>query len=217
MGWLTDARIPLISLVTLGGWLMLPLFLCSLAALGVLIERWVTFARCRVDVDQLTRRVVRLLGEDRALEGLEICRETPGPAAKVLEVGLLMKDRPVPEVRTLMADSGKAELLRLERHLPWLATIAQVAPLLGLLGTVSGMIEVFQAIEAAEGQVAVSDLAGGIWQALLTTAGGLIVAIFSVVGHHFFARKIDQVVADVESAATALLETLREKEWSVRS
>lgn len=207
-----DAIFRLINLLYLGGWLMLPLLACSVLVLAVCIDRWRNFNRARVDVERLTIRVARLVAEDRGPEALDICRGTPGPAAKVLEAGLLAKDRPPAEVRVAMADVGKLEINRLEQYLSILSAIAQVAPLLGLLGTVTGMIEVFQGIEALGGRVAVQDISSGIWKALLTTATGLGVGIPSLLAAHFFQRRIEHFVSGVELAATELLNVLRARE-----
>lgn len=208
----SDALFRLINLLYLGGWLMVPLVAASVLAFAVCIERWRAFNRARVDVERLTTRVARLVAEDRSPEALDICRGTPGPAARVLEAGLLAKDRPTPEVRVAMADVGKLEMAHLEHYLPILGAIAQVAPLLGLLGTVTGMIEVFQGIEALGGRISVQDISGGIWKALLTTACGLGVGIPSLLAVHYFNRRVDRLVRGVELAATELLNVLRARE-----
>jgi biopolymer transport protein ExbB len=212
MPFISDTVYRLVSLFYLGGWLMVPLFLCSVLVLGVCIERWRSFNRAWVDVERLVARAARLVAEDRVPEALDICRDTPGPAAKVLEAGMLARDRPPPEVRTAMADIGKAEVNRLEKYLPILSAVAQVAPLLGLLGTVTGMIEVFQGIEAMGGRVAVGDISGGIWQALLTTAFGIGIGILALLASHYFNRWVEHFIRSIEFGATELLNVLRARE-----
>jgi len=206
-----------VSLFYLGGWLMVPLVACSVLVVAVFIDRVRSYNRAWVDVERLTARVARLVAEDRVPEALEICRETPGPAAKVLEAGLLARDRPFVEVRTAMADVGKVEVVRLEKYLAMLPAIAQVGPLLGLLGTVTGMIEVFQGIEALGGRVAVEQISGGIWKALLTTAFGIGVGILALLASHYFNRRVEHFVRSVEYAATELLTVLRAREGGASS
>jgi biopolymer transport protein ExbB len=191
---------------------MLPIVGCSLVAVAVFIERWRAFSRANVDANQLISRVMRLVREERSGEALDICRASPGPVARILEVGILHKDESVSNDRIAMGDAAKLEVDRLEKGLPLLVTIGQIAPLLGLLGTVSGMIEVFQEIEALSGHVAVADISAGIWQALLTTAGGLVVATLSVIAHHYLTRKVEMFVQDSESAAVSVLELVRARQ-----
>lgn len=197
----------LLTLFADGGWMMYPLVLCSLIAVGVILAKmwtlWVAHAG--------TARVLREVQE--AAEGgdldaaYEIARDTPGPAAAIVLAGLrrvrngrLTKG----ELETAVATTGAIELSFLERGLVILATIANVAPLMGFLGTVAGMILAFAAIEEA-GTVEPSLVAGGIKVALLTTAAGLIVAVPINITYNFFVTRIDRLIVDMEQGAQKII------------
>ena len=197
----------LMTLFADGGWMMYPLVLCSLIAVGVIIAKaWTLWVAHRG-----TTRVLAEV-EERAHAGdiqgaLEIATDTPGPAAAILLVGLrrIRQARLAQgELETAVATTGTIELGFLERGLVILATIANVAPLMGFLGTVAGMILAFGAIEAA-GNVEPSLVAGGIKVALLTTAAGLLIAIPVNIAYNFFVTRIDQLIVDMEHGAQKII------------
>lgn len=193
----------LLTLFADGGWMMYPLVLCSLIALGVIIAKgWTLWA-----AHHGTTKVLRDV-EEATLSGdihgaIEIASSTPGPAAAILLVGLRRianKKLADGEIEKAVATTGAIELGFLERGLVILATIANVAPLMGFLGTVAGMILAFGAIEAA-GDVDPSLVAGGIKVALLTTAAGLVIAVPVNIAYNFFVTRIDQLIVDMEQGA----------------
>ncbi len=197
----------LMTLFADGGWMMYPLVLCSLIALGVIIAKaWTLWVAHRG-----TSRVLREV-EEAAMAGdldraYEIARDTPGPAAAILLAGLrrIRSGRIFEgELEKAVSTTGTIELGFLERGLVILATIANVAPLMGFLGTVAGMILAFGAIEAA-GQVEPSLVAGGIKVALLTTAAGLVIAVPINIAYNFFVTRIDQLIVDMEQGAQKVL------------
>jgi len=190
-----------------GGWMMYPLVLCSLVAVGVIIAKFWTLWIAHSGTARVLREV-----EEATLEGdigaaIEIARDTPGPAAAILLAGLrrIKNGRMmVGELEASVATTGTIELSFLERGLVILATIANVAPLMGFLGTVAGMILAFASIEAA-GTVDATLVAGGIKVALLTTAAGLIVAVPINITYNFFVTRIDQLIMDMEQGAQQIL------------
>ncbi len=193
----------LLTLFADGGWMMYPLVLCSLIALGVIIAKgWTLWA-----AHHGTTKVLRDV-EEATLAGdiqgaIEIASSTPGPAAAILLVGLrrIANKRLLDgEIEKAVATTGAIELGFLERGLVILATIANVAPLMGFLGTVAGMILAFAAIEQA-GDVEPSLVAGGIKVALLTTAAGLVIAVPVNIAYNFFVTRIDQLIVDMEQGA----------------
>ncbi len=197
----------LLTLFADGGWMMYPLVLCSLIAVGVIIAKawtlWVSHKgteRVLHDVEEATRA-----GD---IDGaIQIASETPGPASAILLAGLRRiqsKTLASGELESAVATTGTIELAFLERGLVILATIANVAPLMGFLGTVAGMILAFGAIEAA-GDVDPSLVAGGIKVALLTTAAGLTIAIPVNIGYNFFVSRIDMLIVDMEQGAQRIL------------
>ena len=197
----------LLTLFSDGGWMMYPLVLCSLIALGVIIAKAYTLWVAHKDSLQVMEDV-----EQAALSGdldaaIHIAESTPGPSAAILLVGLRrIQSRHLrqKEFDRAVSTTGAIELGFLERGLVILATIANVAPLMGFLGTVVGMVIAFAAIERA-GDVDPALVAGGIKVALLTTAAGLTVAIPVNIGYNFFVSRIDQLIVDMEQGAQRIL------------
>jgi biopolymer transport protein ExbB len=201
-----------------GGPIMWPILLCSVFAFAIVIERLIHLRREQVDTKLFMEQISKSLKRNKIMEALELCERTKGPIANILKAGILKHDRPRNEIREAIEDAGIHELPRLEKNLPVLATIAHVAPLLGLLGTVTGMVAAFQVIESkasALNPVNPGDLAGGIWEALLTTVFGLCVAIPTFVAYNYLVSRVDGFVLDMERSATDLLNILGEKREEV--
>jgi biopolymer transport protein ExbB len=197
----------LLSLFEDGGWMMYPLVLCSLIALGVIMAKaytlWVAHASTKLILEE-TEAAAR---SGRIDEAIELAASKPGPAAAIVVVGLRrIRTRQIRqgELEQVISTTGAIELGFLERGLVILATIANVAPLLGFLGTVIGMVLAFAAIEAA-GDVDPALVAGGIKVALLTTATGLLIAIPVNIGYNFFVTRIDTLILDMEQGAQKIL------------
>lgn len=197
----------LLTLFADGGWMMYPLTLCSLIAVGVIIAKGYTLWVAHRGTAKVLAGV-----EEAAVSGdleaaVAVAAETPGPAAAILLAGLrrIQHARMVKgELEKAVSTTGAIELGFLERGLVILATIANVAPLMGFLGTVAGMILAFGAIEAA-GDVDPSLVAGGIKVALLTTAAGLVIAVPVNIGYNFFVSRIDQLIVDMEHGAQRII------------
>jgi biopolymer transport protein ExbB len=197
----------LMTLFADGGFMMYPLVLCSMIALGVIIAKALTLYIAH----QGTARVLQEV-EEAAMAGdiegaVAIARDTPGPAAAILLAGLRrIQDKKLAagELEAAISTTGTIELGFLERGLVILATIANVAPLMGFLGTVAGMILAFAAIEAA-GNVDPTLVAGGIKVALLTTAAGLVIAVPVNIAYNFFVTRIDTLIVDMEHGAQKIM------------
>ncbi|MBI4432937.1 MAG: MotA/TolQ/ExbB proton channel family protein [Candidatus Omnitrophica bacterium] len=197
-----------------GGPIMWPILLCSVIAFAIVIERLLKLRQEQIDTKAFMEQISKSLKRNKIMEALELCDKTGGPIAGILKAGILKHDRPRQEVKEAIEDATIHEVPRLERNLPVLATIAHVSPLLGLLGTVTGMVAAFQVIEAkasALNPVNPGDLAGGIWEALLTTVFGLCVAIPTYVAYNYLVSRVDGFVLDMERSATDLLNILGEK------
>lgn len=200
--------------MTKGGPIMWPILLCSVVAFAIVIERLISLKKAQIDTKEFMEQISRLLKRNKIMEAIELCERTGGPIANILKAGILKHDRPRAEIREAIEDASIHEVPRLERNLPVLATVAHVAPLLGLLGTVTGMVGAFQVIEtkaSAVNPVSPGDLAGGIWEALLTTVFGLCVAIPTFVAYNYLVSRVDGFVLDMERSATDLLNILGEK------
>ncbi len=194
-----------------GGPVMYVIILCSILALAVVLERVYNLHRARIDTKDFMSRVAATLKRNKIMEAIDMCNSTPGPIAQIMRAGILKHDRPRSEIREAIEDAGVHEVPRLEKNLGVLATIAHIAPLLGLLGTVTGMVRAFQVIqEKATSLYPVNpgDLAGGIWEALITTVAGLSVAIPTFVAYNYLVSRVDGFVLDMEKSATDLLNIL---------
>jgi len=197
----------LMTLFADGGLMMYPLILCSVIALGVILAKAWTLHVAHRGTAQVLAEVEGLALSGDLDGATRAVRDTPGPAAAILLAGLRrLKDRRLAagELETAVATTGTIELGFLERGLVILATIANVAPLMGFLGTVAGMIIAFGAIEAA-GNVDPTLVAGGIKVALITTAAGLIIAVPVNIAYNFFVTRIDQLIVDMEHGTQKIL------------
>lgn len=195
----------MLEILNKGGPLMYLIVLGSVAALAIFIERVLFYHRSQINTEQFMKGIRNVLQRGSLTEAISICDETPGPVAQVVKMAILKHDRPREEIRETLEDVGLVEVPRLERRLVALATIANVAPLVGLLGTVIGMILCFQTIMEKGQPVLAGDVSKGIWQALLCTAGGLIVAIPSYIAYNYLVSRVDAIVLDMEKCATEMV------------
>lgn len=194
------------SWVDMGG-MRWPLALCLVVGIIVIVWKFISLTAKSARTRRILKEVDELLTQQRIREALELTRDTDAPAAKILYAGLERHEEGTDRVMKAIENQGLIEMSKLERGLVVLATLTNVAPLLGFLGTVWGMILAFQSIEAA-GEVEATLVAGGIKVALLTTAAGLIIAIPVSVGHNYFVAKIDGLVIDMEESAQKMVDTL---------
>lgn len=198
----------LLQLFADGGVFMYPLVLCSLLALGVIIAKAYMLWAANRRSDELLQRVDALGREGRITEAVRVAEDTPGPVSAIVLSALNRRDaKDSRDIEKAIATTGAIELGFLERGLVLLATVANVAPLLGFLGTVAGMITAFGAIAEA-GQVEASLVAGGIKVALITTATGLLIAVPVNLAYNFFVTRIDKLIVDMEKAAASVLRIL---------
>ena len=197
-----------IAIMEQGGILMWPIFVCSLIALAIVLEKFVSLRRADIDTREFMDTMRQVLRQNRTQEAVEICDETDAPVARIMKAGILKHNRPKEDIREAIEDAGRFEIPRLERYLSGLATCATVAPMLGLLGTVQGMIKAFAKIQNMRGQVNPSDLAEGIGNALLTTAAGLAVAIPVVIFYNYFLSRVEGMIVEMEASSSELIDLL---------
>jgi biopolymer transport protein ExbB len=189
------------------GFMRWPLGACLLLGILVIIWKFFDLMAKSGKTKKILNEVNQLLGEQRVDEAMEVCRESDSPAANILFAGLERRNEGTDRVMKAIENQGLLELSRLEKGLVVLATLTNIAPLLGFLGTVIGMIIAFQAIEVA-GEVEATLVAGGIKVALLTTATGLAIAIPVSIAHNYFVSRIDSLVIDMEESAQKMIDTL---------
>ncbi|MFN2300917.1 MAG: MotA/TolQ/ExbB proton channel family protein [Gammaproteobacteria bacterium] len=198
----------MLELVQAGGWLMLPILLSSIIAAGIIAERLWFLQRDRVIPAQLVTQVRQRIDADQVDPSFIDALRDSSPLGRVLAAGLVNRFQPREVVKESIEDTGRHVVHELERYLNSLGTIAAIAPLLGLLGTVIGMVKVFAAI-TVHGVGNPGVLAGGISEALITTAAGLSVAIPALIGYRYLRGRVEELVVFMEQEAMQLIEALQ--------
>ncbi len=194
------------SLFPKGGPMMWVLLALGFIGLMMSIERVLFLHRGQIKAIEFLDGIKNILGKRRIVEALTVCEETPGPVAAVVKAALLHADDDTDKMRFYVQEAAVIELPALERRLGSIAAIAQVAPLVGLLGTILGMVTTFIAFE--QDYASASALATGMWQALLCAAGGLLLAIPAHLAHHFLTGRVRAIVRDIEWAGNEIMKYL---------
>jgi biopolymer transport protein ExbB len=203
----------MVEIVKSGGWLMAPIILCAIVAMGIVLERFWTLQQKRVIPEDLTSKVWGWV-KMGSLDQSQIQTLHQGsPLGQILAAGLINRDRERVVMKDSIEDTGRHVVHELERYLDTLGTVAAISPLLGLLGTVIGMVKVFAAI-TTHGVGNPTVLAGGIAEALITTAAGLTVAIPALIGYRYYRNRVDTLVVDMEKEAIKLVEALHRRQAS---
>jgi biopolymer transport protein ExbB len=195
-------------------WLIL---LVSAVAIVVFIERFLHYHRAQINSTEFLNGVRNVVRRDNVVEAISICDATPGPVARLVKTAILSRDHGRERVREAIEEAGLVEVPRLEERLNLLATIAQIAPLLGLLGTVLGFIEVFSRMRGAGLLANVESLSAGVWQALICSAAGLAVAIPAHAGYNYLVSRVNSIVLDMERAATEIVNIVTDTSGNSRA
>jgi biopolymer transport protein ExbB len=174
----------------------------SAVAIVVFIERVLHYHRAQINSIEFLNGVRNVLRRDNVVEAVSICDATPGPVARLVKVAILNRERGREGVREALEEAGLIEVPPLEDKLNLLATIAQISPLMGLLGTVLGFIKIFTALQTKTTIPTMQDLSGGVWEALICTAAGLAVAIPCYAAYNYLVSRVNAIVLDMEKAAT---------------
>ncbi len=195
-----------VEVINLGGPVMIPIVMCSVFSLAFIIERGYYFVTLHLgqDISRMFERLREAIEGRRWAEAHALCETWKGPLARVILAGLAAREGTPKEIDEAMDEAAHEELPAVEQHLRWLSTLAQVSTLLGLLGTVTGLVRAFQVIQAKTAggtPVNPGDLAGGIWEALITTVAGLVVAIPTIIAYNYFAARVGEVQFQMEKAA----------------
>lgn len=206
-----SASMDLKDLFIAGGVFMWPLLISLLLGLAVAIERFVTYGRAQQNVAKLLEQLGGYIRKGDLQGAEDLCDRTRGPVAAILRAGLLRRDKGLEDVEKAIESSGSIEMAYLEKGLVVLASVSSIAPMLGFLGTVSGMIRAFGEIAAAK-NVEASLVAGGIQEALITTATGLTIAIPIQMANNYFIARIGRFVTDMEEASMFLVDQLADME-----
>ncbi len=201
----------LIDLIQRGGLLMYPIVICSALTVAITIERYIRLAKASTPVDSLLERLKPLVKGGKYAEAAKTCKAERGVVARILAAGLSKGDSPREREKT-MAARAAADMHHLGAFVEGLSTIATVSTMLGLLGTVTGMIRAFMQIEKLGGQVNAGVLAGGIWEALLTTAAGLSVAIPAFLCYRWISGMLDRTAEQINISAARVIDWMPDEE-----
>jgi biopolymer transport protein ExbB len=198
----------MIEFLAKGGVLVEPILFCSVVAMAIFLERVIRFLRVRIRGNGLVERMIRHLKNGEDHQAYELAIKSPSPMGRVLAQAMEVKDQDREVMDTVITHATEEEVKNLSRYLQALATIGNIAPLLGLLGTVIGMIKAFMVIQQMGGKVNAAVLAGGIWEAMLTTALGLAVALPTMVAHSYLTSRVDRFESQLQDGAVQFIKVL---------
>ena len=202
-------QVSFFDLMVEGGVLMIPILLLFLISIYVIAERWSALSRSNTDTARFLGSIEGMLKSGKQTDAIAYCEDFDKPLARIIKAGIKRLGRPIRDIEDAIDNAGKKEIFFLEKRMNWLATIAGVAPLLGFTGTVTGMIEAFMDIQSLQGNVNPSALAGGIWEALITTAAGLIVGLIAFGFYNFLLGKINRSIFELENASADFIDLLQ--------
>ncbi len=198
----------MIEFIVLGGPVMIPLLFCSVIAVAVSLERIWFLIRSRVDTEDLMEDIKLSLGQGKVLEAMQLAKKSKGPVASVLSAGIAYYDQDKSEIKERMEEIGKDEIYKMEKRMSILDTIVTISPLLGLLGTVTGIIKSFNVLAALDGIDQPAALSTGIAEALITTATGLLIAIPAMAIYSYLSSVIDRNIAEMTKRSNELISVL---------
>lgn len=205
-----EATMSLADLYLSGGWVMYLITLLSFLALYIFIERYLVIKKASKGDANFMNRIKDYMYDGKVDAALQLCRQTSSPQARMVEKGIARLGRPLADVTAAIENVGKLEIHKLEKRFPTLATIAGAAPLMGFFGTVIGMVQAFYEMSLAGNSLDISTLSGGIYTALITTVGGLILGILAYFGYNLLVVRVENVVFQLETTSTEFLDILNE-------
>lgn len=198
------------KLMVTGGPAAWVLLACGFVGLLVFLERLFNLHRAQIAADDFLKGLYVILKRGNMVEAATICEETPGPVARLALAAVLHHDEGMEKITQAVEEAGLEEIPRMERGLGWLATLARIFPILGLLGTVLGFMEMLRGAAAKAPLVQSADLTGGMWEALAATALSLALAALTYAGYNFLVSRVESILLDMERAAGALLGFMKE-------
>lgn len=193
-----------------GGWIMIPLALLALVCIYIFIERTIVVRNASKEDETFMQRIRDYIHEGEIDSALNVCRSTPTPFGRLIAKGISRIGRPTNDVLAAIENTGNIEVANLSKGLPWLATTAAGAPMLGFLGTVIGMVKAFYSIANSGNAAQIGSFAGGIYTALVTTVAGLIVGIAAMFAYNFLVARINKVMRLMEARTMEFMDLLNE-------
>lgn len=197
------------ELLKSGGWVMIPIGVLSVLAVYFMVERYLTISRAAKVDPNFMNNIRTLLLDNKVDAALSLCRSTNTPIARLLEKGIKRLGRPVKEIESAVENTAKLEIYKLEKHLSYIGIIAGIAPMLGFVGTISGVIKIFYNISLAD-NISIGLIAGGLYEKMITSASGLVIGIIAYIGFNLLNSMIDRVAFQLESTAVDFIDLLHE-------
>lgn len=199
-----------LDLIVNGGWVLIPILILSIIGVYIMIERYLSIRKAVKTDSTFMSNIKSMVGNDDINGARRLCVENKSPVARMIEKGLSRMGKPLKDIRVAVENVGNLEIYKLERGMPVLATIAGAAPMLGFLGTVTGMIRTFFQLQESGQQITADLLSGGIGEAMITTVAGLIVGIIAYVAYNLLSAMINKVVYKMEASSLEFLDILHE-------
>ena len=206
----TEESINVLSLALKGGWIMIVLLLLSLMAIYIFVQRLQVIRRAGKIDESFMNRIKDYIHEGKVDSALKLCRNTNTPSARMIEKGITRLGRPMNDVQVAIENVGNIEIAKLEQGFPLIATTAAGAPMIGFLGTVTGMVRAFFDMSKAGTNVDVALLSNGIYEALVTTVGGLVVGIITLFAYNYLVSQVDNVVSKMQASTMEFMDLLNE-------
>ena len=206
----TEMKLSLIDMASKGGWLMIVLLILSIIAIYIFGNKYWLIRKAGKMDKNFMNEIHDLIHDGKIKSAIELCQQYDSPIARLVEKGIERIGRPLQDIQTAVENMGNVEVARLEKNLPMLATIAGGAPMIGFLGTVTGMIEAFFRMSTAGNNIDITLLSGGIYEAMVTTVGGLFVGIIAYFGYNFLTSQISNLVFKMENTPIEFIDMLHE-------
>ena len=205
-----EMKLSLIDMATKGGWLMLVLMILSIIAIYIFGNKWWLIRKAGKIDKNFMNDIHDFIHDGKIKSAIDLCQKYDSPVARLVEKGIERIGRPLQDIQTAVENMGNVEIARLEKSLPTLATIAGGAPMIGFLGTVTGMIQAFFRMSTAGNNIDITLLSGGIYEAMVTTVGGLFVGIIAYFGYNYLTSQISNLVFKMESTTIEFIDMLHE-------
>lgn len=203
-----EQTVGLWSLILAGGWLMIPLAILSAISIFIFVERFRMIRKAQEPSGKFMNKIKDLMYEGKVDQAIQLCKNKNTPVARMIEKGISQLGRPINDIHNSIENVGNLEVSRLESGLPFLATVAGGAPMIGFLGTVVGMVRAFMDLSQAGGGVDIALLSAGMYTAMITTVGGLLVGIPAYFGYNFLVARIEKVVFQMEANTMAFMDII---------
>lgn len=206
----TEETLSIINLALKGGWIMIPILALSILAVYIFVDRYLAINKASKEDLNFMNNIRDFIHNDRLDAAFSLCKNNQTPIARMIEKGLSRIGKPLNDINAAIENVGKLEVAKLEKNISWLATAAGAAPMLGFLGTVTGMVKAFYDMSKAGNNIDIQLLSNGIYEAMVTTVAGLIVGIIAYICYNMLVARVEKLVFILEARATEFMDLLHE-------